>query len=54
MRSRYLRHLLRCDPLRAQLRASRDAHKPRYLAYFLKPLGVRDYRVEDGRNLSAR
>jgi N-methylhydantoinase B len=40
--------------LRAQLRASRDAHKPRYLAYFLKPLGVRDYRVEDGRNLSAR
>jgi N-methylhydantoinase B len=40
--------------LRAQLRASRDAHRPRYLEYFLKPLGVRDYRVEAGRNLSAR
>ena len=39
---------------RVELRASRDPHKPSYLEYFLKPLGLRDYRLEDGRNLSAR
>jgi N-methylhydantoinase B len=40
--------------LRAELRASRDPHKPKYLEYFLSPLGVQDYRLDEGRNLSAR
>jgi N-methylhydantoinase B len=40
--------------LRAELRRGRDPHKPKYLEYFLSPLGLHDYRLDDGRNLSAR
>jgi N-methylhydantoinase B len=40
--------------LRVDLRRSRDPHKPKYLEYFLSPLGLHHYRLDDGRNLSAR
>jgi N-methylhydantoinase B len=40
--------------LREALRRSRDPQRPKYLQYFLAPLGVRDYRLEGERNLSAR
>jgi N-methylhydantoinase B len=38
--------------LRERLRASRDAAKPEYLRYFLAPLGIGEYTIEDGRILA--